>query len=382
MNLFKASRQWAERPDDERFSTLKELFDATIAYRQKAVEATVPRQSLRVEGSNGEVLLVGEKEKARISHWAFSQLSNKASAPADYLRKLPTELAVTNLNHGLEQISEEKQAQLMFHRNGGLLLRSLTSEIYTRIWNHEIASRLLKLGEDWRVPPARPARQGQAGSRPATEADVLGASAFELSISIGDLIAPAGLYASDHDMFVFMVNEANRIEDGTPGGLSRGFFVWNSEVGGVSFGVMCFLYQHVCGNHIVWNAKHVHEIRIRHVGSADSRVFRELTVELHKYSEQSGEQDKQLIMSAKAKELGKTKDEVLDKIFSMRIPHLSRKALTTSYDLAERHVDLNGSPRTVWGMVQGITRASQEMEYADKRVAMDQAASKVMKIAF
>ena len=45
------------------------------------------------------------------------------------------------------------------------------------------------------------------------------------------MIAPAGIYASDHDMFAFLVNEEYRIDDGSDGGLARGFFVQNSEVG-------------------------------------------------------------------------------------------------------------------------------------------------------
>jgi len=45
------------------------------------------------------------------------------------------------------------------------------------------------------------------------------------------MISPAGIYASDHDMFSFLVNEEYRIDDGSDGGLARGFFVQNSEVG-------------------------------------------------------------------------------------------------------------------------------------------------------
>ena len=51
----------------------------------------------------------------------------------------------------------------------------------------------------------------EKGIRIATEADVLRGAGFGLSIRVGDKIAPAGLYASDHDMFVFMVNNDKRI---------------------------------------------------------------------------------------------------------------------------------------------------------------------------
>ncbi len=80
------------------------------------------------------------------------------------------------------------------------------------------------------VPPARPAFPDQPGTRPATEDDVLAVKDF-LSINVGDPVAPAGLYASNHDMFAFLINEENRIDDGSDSGLSRGVFFENSEVG-------------------------------------------------------------------------------------------------------------------------------------------------------
>ena len=42
----------------------------------------------------------------------------------------------------------------------------------------------------------------------------------------------------------------------------------------------------------------------------------------------------------------------------------------------------NPDPRSVWGFVQGMTRHSQTLPYADARTAMDKAAGKVMEMAF
>jgi hypothetical protein len=66
----------------------------------------------------------------------------------------------------------------------------------------------------------------------------------------------------------------------------------------------------------------------------------------------------------------------------MRSLNVTRKALEDAYDMAEQHVDTDGSPRTVWGMVQGLTREAQKVPYADERTAREKAAGKVMKIAF
>jgi len=71
------------------------------------------------------------------------------------------------------------------------------------------------------------------------------------------------LYASDCDVFIFLVNEARPIDvDGQT--YFRGFYTWNSEVGKATFGRASFLYSYVCANRIIWGARDVEELRIRH----------------------------------------------------------------------------------------------------------------------
>lgn len=385
MELFKASNQWANRPDDERFSSLQELHDAVSSYRGTARESVVPFDSLRVEAHDGDVKLVGKAAvPARLTHWAFGQLATSIQAPAAYLRTLPATLAAQNLNHGLAKTEDRTDRAILFHQNGDLLTRAFSSEKYTRIWNNDITSRLLTLPNDWRTPPARPAREGQKGTRIATAADVLTARGLSggLSITEGALIAPAGLYASDHDMFVFMVNDDRRIsEPGNPDGLARGFFVSNSEVGAASFVITKFLYRTVCGNHIVWGASQVSEIRIKHIGTANDRAFAQISGELVKYADESASDDEARIAKAAQFTLGATKDEVLDRLFAVKNLGISRVKLNAAYDATVVN-DANLDPTTAWGVAQGLTRISQDAAYADERVGLDRAAGKVLAIAF
>ena len=383
MELFKASAQWAKRPDDERFSSLEDLHTVTKGYADIAKTSTVPYSSLRTEVVDGDVKLAGKTGIfAKLTHWSFGQLSRIAEAPADYLRELPATLAVQNLNHGLKEKSSPTQAHLMFHQNGELVLRSATSDRYDRIWNHEVISRLIPLQADgWRTPPARPALIGQKGARPAALADIsLRPGTSGLAVKLGDMIAPSGLYASDHDMFAFLVNENYIINDGTPEGLARGFFVENSEVGASAFKLTQFLYRYVCGNHIVWGAEKVKEISVRHIGDANGKAWANLQIGIKKYAESSASDLEAKIKQARTFEIAKTKDEVLDKLFNMRLT--SRKTLEAGYDIAETYSDLDGSPRTVWGMVQGLTRTSQLTAYADQRNGIDRVAGKLMEMAF
>lgn len=387
-NLHAASRQWADRPDDERFSSLEDMLAATKHFHDQASEAVIPFDTLRVEAADDEVQLLGRTGKpAKFSHYAFTQFAQHAHAPADYLRTLPATLACQNLNHGLKAHAGDKfDARLLFHQNGGLLLRAVSSELYQRIWNYELVERLIPMQEKgWRVPPARPARAGQAGTRQATEDDVLQVrdGGGGLSINVGDLIAPAGLYASDRDMFVFMINEENRINDGTSAGLSRGFFMESTEVQvGKAWKMTMFLLRHACGNHICWCTQNVMELTVKHIGHGRDRAFHNLVIEAKKYAESSAQDEERKVIAAKRFTIGGTKDEVIDKLFSMRIQALGRRKLEAAYDLAEENVDTDGAPSSAWGMAQGITRLSQESPHMSERTALDRAAGKVMQIAF
>src|SRR6266478_1479307 len=102
MELFKAHRQWATRPADERFNSLEELHAATLGYAQTAVEADVDWSDLSTVAVNGDVALVGkDSTPAALTNFAFKQLAARVGAPAEYLSGLPSGLAVENLNHGL-----------------------------------------------------------------------------------------------------------------------------------------------------------------------------------------------------------------------------------------------------------------------------------------
>jgi hypothetical protein len=180
-------------------------------------------------------------------------------------------------------------------------------------------------------------------------------------------------------MFAFLLHPDRVVDDGSGKSLFRGFFCWNSEVGDKSWGISKFLFESACGNHIIWGSRGVAEFRFAHIGRINERIARTVQVELRKYANDSVSDEETRIKAARRFVIGATKDEVLDKVFRMRIPVLSRKALESSYAAAEK---AEYDPKTAWGMVQGITRVSQETTYADQRTELDRAAGKVMQIAF
>ncbi len=383
-NLYQASRQWANRPADERFWTLAELYDRTRVYAEECRTKTLKLSECLVLPTSGDDLVLtgpDRKGNALFQNYSFGQFANICDAPASYLRDLPAELAARNLNYGLSRIKGEHQ--LLFHQNGNLHLRCLTSDKYARIWNYEIAELALALEEQegWMTPPARPCGLENVPVRIATPSDVLRASSHPgLGIKVGDEISPSGLYASDHDCFIFQVNENKAIDGGNGESLYRGVFWSNSEVGDAKFKATLFLYETVCGNHIVWGAKTLAEVSIRHTGEA-RRTFQEAMATVTQRMESQASVDENRIRQAKQKLLGDTKEEVITWVFGKQFG-LTKTECENAYTLAERHADQhNGDPNTAWGFCAGVTRLSQQA-YADKRDKMDRAAGKILETAF
>jgi hypothetical protein len=380
MELMKASNQWSRRPADERFWNLDEMLARTDRYKNEARAATVRLPDLEVipTGIDNGLVLKGKAAEANFTHWSFSQLCSMVGAPSSYLRQIPAEIVADALNHGMKSTPDDESDKVMLlNANGDLKLRAITSDKYARIWNSDIVRRIMPLREmGWKVPPARP-NGNDTRSRVATAEDCMPGS----KIQPGELIAPAGLYASDRDMFAFLINCDRPIMSGKAP-MYRGFFAENSEVGSAAFKLTTFLLNTVCGNHIVWGASEVNTISIRHLGgTAEAKAFGQLRVELTKYADSSANDMNAVIEHAQTMELGANKDEVLDFLFAKRLA--PRATLEGAYLLAEQHPeDGADNPRSVWGMVQGITRLSQEKANMDERVALDRVGGKILEIAF
>lgn len=377
MNLYEASNQWATRPADERFWTVAEMGAACVRHAENSTVIERTYADLSTKAVDGEITLVGKGGiPLRFSHYAFGQFSRNVGAPAEFMRSLPASIASDALNHQLAK-REPGSANLLVHKNGALRLRAVTSDRYDRIWDHEVCAKLEPLtAEGWVAPPAY--ATSDVNARLATVDDCRVAT----SVKPGDKIGPAGLYASDHDMFAFLVNPAKTLgnED-----MSRGLIVRNSEVGDGSLVAKFFYYKHTCGNHIVWNAKGVREIRVRHLGQSATRALRTFAVDAIRYADTGASEAEAMVESAKRKILGATKDEVLDAVLSFARAKnlgLSSKLVGEAYVTAEKYEARYGNPRSLWGVVSGLTQNSQAIPFADKRSDVDTDAGKLLEMAF
>lgn len=391
MELFKASSQWSQRPIDERFASLEDLHRHCKQYHDTAAEKDVPFADLRVEADGADVLLLGTgRAPARLTHWAFGQLASHVGAPASYLRELPATLACHNLNHGLAKRVKEATgsalAKLLFHTNGSLLLRAITSGQYSRIWNYEIAERLLDMqANGWE--PAKPTMawgkdpsvcilcEGTGRADGIGERGTLDTAGERCVQCRGTGKAQPALYASDHDLFAFVINKQAMIEDPenhTP--LYRGMIWENSEVGASKLRGTRFYFAEICGNHIIWGARNVVEISLRHVGDVRER-YGAFAVQMKEYANESASEDQAQISLLRYKLIASSKEDVLDALFGKRTVGLSMRTLEAGYEAVKPE---DGDARTPWGIAQGLTRYSQTIPYADKRMEVDRAAGRIL----
>jgi hypothetical protein len=362
MELFTLHNQWATRPSDERFTSLNDVLDVTRRYAMAARTKTLPWADLRVEATGLDLNLVGKADiPATLTHHAFGQLAARIGAPADYLRKLPTTLAAQNLNYGLKnRVQEDGQydASLLFHTNGRLVLRALTTEKYSRLWNYEVVERLVGFADTHGLQPVRPTFTWNGQPAPQLTKE------------------NTGLFASDHDMVLGLMAKDRVVQDnGSP--MYRVIIVENSEVGDKSFRVTFAMVRDICGNLILWGATQAMEFSFPHIGDVASK-WGDVKMDMKHYLDKSTDEEQRLIVAARSTMLGMNRDEVLDKLFGQRKIALPKRVIGAAYDMTVEAQD--GSPNTVWGFVQGLTRYSQKTvgQYADKRLDLDRAGRRIL----
>lgn len=356
-----ASQQWATRPDDQRYTTLEDLH-AAVAQR-RAESWTVDTDTKRVQvlpAPDERTIAVqlfdpthGEARTVEPTHFAFGQLAQYAQAPATYLRKLPAPLASINLQWGLENSPIRDNVLVLGQTNGSQTLRALTSTSYGRIWDKQVVEAVQRANHNgqWKVPAASYAT---AYPKRATT-----------------------LYASDRDVFLFLVDPEHPVEvNGEQ--LFRGFITWNSEVGAATFGLTTFLYRYVCDNRIIWGATNVQELRIRHTGGAPERFGYEGANYLTRYANESTAQLVETVKKAAAFELPPSADRTTsawdkwlrDRGFSA---NLAKAAIDTAR--AEE-----GEARSLWNIVNGITAHARTLPHTDARVELETKAGNLLNI--
>jgi len=268
----RVSSEWFSRPDDERYLSLSELYGAVRSRPDRASARTVESRLVRVEASREDatrmtLIVPGRDAPVAPTHWSFGQLCSLVGAPAGYLRDLPGPLAAINLQHGLLSHRGEL-VKTLEAEDGRVELRAVTGPDYGRIWDHELVGAVMKIAGDgtgdtrWKVP------------------GILDWATMRHNPFVDVTKDTTTLYASDRDVFLFLVDdthpiEAGRLPNGDPDLYFRGFYCWNSEVGSKTLGIASFYLRAVCMNRNLWGVEDFQEISIRHSKFAAQRFDHE-----------------------------------------------------------------------------------------------------------
>lgn len=364
-NLYEAFNQWISRPADERFETLDQLAEKVSARRMRSRARDVFAEKVAVEtDSDGRLLINSEIEPSMPSHWAFGQLASQIKAPAAYLRTLPPDLVVRNINHGLANNTAKDQLKFMTiqpESDGPSTLQAINGVGYGRIWDADCVKAVQRIVD----------ASGGKFHNPV---------AFD---PYGGSPKPQGLYASDHDVFMFMIDGGSFLEGGDRAKLHRGFIVWNSETGARTLGAMTFFHNGVCGNHIIWGASDVNKLIIRHTSSGPERFANEVMPTLKGYVESSPTTELAIIRKAQEMLLpwkaGLTGDDLTKAAVDFGRSHnLSRPEMVGALNSARAE---EGECRTIWQMVQGLTAYARGFEWVDSRLDLEKRAGKLLDLA-
>jgi hypothetical protein len=361
-NNYTMHQQWSTRPDDERFSTLDAMLDHLKAEADQCRTLDTDSDMIRVisHGDNDLGVVGKSGNVAHLTHWSLNQLAGAAKSPAAYLRQLPSTLAAACLNHGLS-VAPRASHQLYLRQcpaNGTpahLELRALTSPGYSRILTSNVVARLQALqsnNPEWQAPLVY--RRGDFG---------------------GDREPCVG-FSGDRDAYICLQNEGVGIADPAAPGehLTRFILLVNSEVGAKRLDLTLGLCERICGNFIIWNSRTIAAFSMRHYGDKIRREWhRGIGQVFNDYSNLSARDETAKLQAAHVRQLGPGKPEVIDALFKREIA--TKQQIGDAYDMAERH---DRNPRTAWGIVHGLTRLSQMSPYADERIDLDRAASRVL----
>ena len=366
----RVSSEWFSRPEDERYLSLGALHAAVRARAERATARTVETRAIRVEARVDDVsrlalAIPGRDAPVSPTHWSFGQLCGLVGAPSGYLRQLPAPLAGINLQHGLTS-NRAELVKTLEADDGRIELRAVTGPDYGRIWDHELVEAVMRIAGDgvgdtrWKVP------------------GTLDWSTMVHNPFVEVSKDTTTLYASDRDVFLFLVDdthpiEAGKLPNGDPDLYFRGFYAWNSEVGSKTLGMATFFLRAVCMNRNIWGAEGFEELSIRHSKFAAHRFAHQAAPALARFADSSP--------GAFVSGIRAARDRVVARNDEDRETFLRKRGFSKG-DTAKIIATVLGEeghpPASVFDFVQGITAVARARPHQDVRLDLEARAAKLM----
>jgi len=374
------SSQWFSRPDDQKFLSLDNMLAFKKSDAQRMTSRTVDTHKIQIIGefdeanpSRGDLRIEYADDNNRDhvnspTNWSFGQLSQLSGAPAGYLKDLPAPLAADCIQWGLRYNRGRELVKVYGSQTDGGDLRAATGPDYGRIFDWEILEPVKNLvdasGGRWKVPGM------MTGSRD-------GLAVYDPDVPV--TMETTTLFASDRDVFVFLVDDRNPIEvgklpNGEPDLMFRGFYAWNSETGSKTAGIAAMYLRGVCMNRNLWGVENFQEIKIRHTKFAPDRFAMEARPALESFAHGSTATFVEGVQAAKAAKIAHDDESRLE-FLSKRAGLSGRMAKAAN----ARHLKEEGRPvETVWDAAQAITAIARDIPHQDARIEVERKAGALL----
>lgn len=359
----RVSSEWFSRPDDERFLSLSDLHASVRSRRERAHTRVVETRAIKVDARRDAptrlaLILPDSDMPVAPTNWSFGQMCSIVGAPASYLRDLPAPLAAINLQHGLLNHRAE-QVKLLQTDNGRTELRAVTGPDYGRIWDAELVEAVMRFAGDgtgdtrWKVP------------------GVLDWRTMHYNPHVDITSETTTLYASDRDVFLFLVDdthpiEAGKLPNGDPDLYFRGFYAWNSEVGAKTLGIATFYLRAVCANRILWGVENFEEIKIRHSKFAAHRFAQQAEPALSHYADASPRSFVDGIRTARERIVARNDDDREEFLRKRGFSKTETSKVIQAVLAEEGH-----PPESIFDFVNGITAIARSKTQQDSRLDME-----------
>ena len=365
----RVSSQWYARPPDERFLSLDELYEHTKSVAQASRADIIDSHKIQVVASDEHTLQLNlpQGEEVKPTHWSFGQMCSLIEAPASYMHRLPAQIAGINLQHGLcDHRAEKLKSYTIQQKNGDthLELRAMTGPDYGRIYDWEVVESARKIlvddGGHWKVP------------------GVIDWDSKVYNPHAPVTLESTTLFASDRDVFMFLVDDLNPIEigklgNGEPDLLFRGCYLWNSEVGSRSLGMATMYLRAVCANRILWGVENFQEVTMRHSRLAPDRFLMQLQPALKSFHDAGTSRVLSGIKSAREAIVAEDDDARQSFLREHKFSIKATKEIIADVTESEGH-----PPKSIWDFVQGITHHAQKRKHQDVRLNQEREAKKIL----
>lgn len=359
------SRQWWSRPEDERYTSLDELLGAVRGRRERCFEEDIALADLNFEPDGDNVICRhADGRSIDFTNWSMRQLTSNIGAPMAYLAKLPAPLVAANLQASAILSDDSGKQYIERLGEGRGQVRAFTSTSYGRIFDADVVTQVAKVAKNgaWKVPGTM----------------VFGSGVYDPSTAVTK--DTTTLFASDRDVFAFLVDDTNPIDvgkdrNGDPDLMFRGFIVSNSETGAGKFRIATMYLRAVCCNRILWGVENFNEVTIRHNSRAPDRFFEEIMPALDAYT--GGDAGEVAKGVQKARQLALTKDNDTEQQIGLLTDMGFSRKVAAEVIIAAEAVE-GHKPSTAWDFASGLTARAQSFDHQDERFEMEQAAGRFL----